>query len=55
MNQNENIKNALKLTEKLDQLETRLWNRHYNQFLQLLAEKDIEGRPSDTQTVIWPF
>jgi hypothetical protein len=55
MDQNENIKNALKLTEKLDQLETRLWNRYYNQFLQLLAEEDREGRPSDTQTVIWPF
>jgi len=55
MDQNENIKNALKLTEKLDQLETRLWNRYYNQFLNLLAEEDIEHRRSDPQTVIWPF
>ncbi len=55
MNQHEKIKNALKLTEKLDQLETRLWNRYYNQFLQVLAEEDIEDRPLDTQKVDWPF
>ena len=55
MDQNENIKNALKLTEKLDQLQNRLWNRYYNQFLQLLAEEKVERRPSDTHTVIWPF
>ncbi len=55
MNQQEKIRNALKLAEKLDQLETRLWDRYYNQFLQVLAEEDIEDRPLDTQTVIWPF
>jgi hypothetical protein len=55
MNQQEKIRNALKLAEKLDQLETRLWNRYYNQFLEVLSEEDIEDRPLDTQTVIWPF
>jgi hypothetical protein len=58
MNQNEIIKNALKLTEKLDQLETRLWNRYYNQFLQLLAEEDIFNPPKlpiDTQKTDCPF
>ena len=55
MNQHEKIKNALKLTEKLDQLETRLWNRYYNQFLDLLAEEDIFDPPVDTQGVDWPF
>ncbi len=55
MNQHEKIKNALKLTEKLDQLETRLWNRYYNQFLDLLVEEDIDNPPLDTQKVDWPF
>jgi hypothetical protein len=55
MNQHEKIKNALKLAEKLDQLETRLWDRYYNQFLEVLSEEDIEDRKLDTQTVIWPF
>ena len=55
MNQNEIIKNALKLAEKLDQLQTRLWDRYYNQFLEVLSEEDIEDRPLNTQTAIWPF
>ena len=55
MDQNENIKNALKLTEKLDQLETRLWNRYYNQFLDVLAKDDMQYQPGDTQKVDWPF
>jgi hypothetical protein len=55
MNQREKIKNALKLTEKLDQLESRLWERYYNQFLELLAEEDIFNPPLDTQKVDWPF
>ena len=55
MNQHEKIKNALKLTEKLDQLETRLWERYYNQFLHLLADEDIFDPPLDNQKVDWPF
>jgi len=55
MNQHEKIKNALKLTEKLDQLESRLWERYYKQFLELLAEEDIFNPPIDTQKVDWPF
>ncbi len=55
MNQHEKIKNALKLTEKLDQLETRLWNRYYNQFLELLAEEDKFNPPIETQKTDWPF
>ena len=55
MNQYEKIKNALKLCEKLDQLETRLWDRYYNQFLQLLEQEDIFNPPLDTQKVDWPF
>ena len=55
MNQQEKIRNALKLADKLDQLETRLWDRYYNQFLDLLAEEDIENPPIDTQKVDWPF
>ena len=55
MNQHEIIKNALKLTDKLAQLETRLWNRYYNQFLDLLAEEDIFNPPLDNQKVDWPF
>jgi len=55
MNQQEKVRNALKLTDKLDQLESILWDRRYNQFMQLLAEEDIEDRPLDTHTVIWPF
>ena len=51
MNQHETIKNALKLTDKLDQLETRLWERYYNQFLDLLSEEDIFSPPLDTQKV----
>ena len=49
MNQNEIIKNALKLTDKLDQLQIRLWERYYNQFLDLLAEEDIFNPPLDNQ------
>jgi len=55
MNQQEKIRNALKLADKLDQLETRLWNRYYNQFLDLLAEEDIDNPSIDTQKVDWPF
>ena len=55
MNQHEKIKNALILTEKLDQLETRLWERYYNQFLDLLAQEDIFYLSIDTQKVDWPF
>lgn len=51
MNQHEKIKNALILTEKLDQLETRLWERYYNQFLDLLAKEDILYPSIDTQKV----
>ena len=39
MNQHEKIKNALKLAEKLDQLETRLWDRYYNQFLEVVGRR----------------
>jgi hypothetical protein len=55
MNQHEIIKNALKLTDKLDQLETRLWERYYNQFLDLLAEEDKFNPPLDNQKVDGPF
>jgi hypothetical protein len=55
MNQHEKIKNALMLTEKLDQLETRLWERYYNQFLDLLAQEDIFYPSIDTQKVDWPI
>ena len=55
MNQHEIIKNALKLSDKLDQLQTRLWERYYNQFLDLLAEEDISNPPLDNQKVDWPF
>jgi len=55
MNQQEKIRNALKLTDKLDQLQTRLWDRYYNQFLDLLAEENIENPSIDNQKVDWPF
>ena len=55
MNQQEKIRNALKLADKLDQLETRLWDRYYNQFLDLLAEEDIFNPSIDTQKTDWPF
>ena len=49
------IKNALKLSVMLDQLETHLQDRYYKQFLEVLSEEEIEDRPLDTQTIIWPF
>lgn len=55
MNQQEKIRNALELADKLDQLQTRLWDRYYNQFLDLLAEEDIHNPSIDTQKVDWPF
>jgi hypothetical protein len=55
MNQHEKIQSALKLAEKLDQLQTRLWDRYYDQFLELLAQEDIENPSLDTQKVDWPF
>jgi len=53
MNQQEKARYALKLVEKLDQLESFLWDRYHNEFMQLLAEEDIEDQPLDTQIDIW--
>ena len=35
------IRNALKLIDKMEQLEDLLWQRYYNEFLELLATEDL--------------
>ena len=45
MQQNEKIQNALKLCEKLDQLESILWDRYWHEFLTLLEQENV-GNPS---------
>ena len=41
MNQKMKIRNALKLIDKMEQLEDLLWQRYYNEFLELLATEDL--------------
>jgi hypothetical protein len=44
MNQNEKIQNAWKLYDKIDELQSFLWQRYYKEFLELLAEEDLENQ-----------
>jgi hypothetical protein len=55
MHQNEKIQNALKLCDKLSQLETMLWNRFAHEFLTLLQQQDRENPSIDDQKADWPF
>jgi hypothetical protein len=55
MHQNEKIQNALKLCDKLDQLESILWDRYWHEFLTLMEQEDMENPSIDNQNVDWPF
>ena len=55
MDQNEKIQYALDLCDKLDQLETILWDRYCDQFLTLIEQQDIENPSIDDQRDDWPF
>jgi hypothetical protein len=46
VNQKKKIQNALKLCDKMAQLESLLWQRYYKQFLDLLADEDLY-KPSE--------
>ena len=43
MNLNEKIRNAWKLYDKIDELQSLLWKRYYKEFLELLAEEDLKN------------
>jgi len=55
MDQNEKIQYALDLCDKLDQLETILWDRYCDQFLTLIEQQDRENPPIDNPRTDWPF
>jgi hypothetical protein len=44
MNQQQKIKNAWKLCDKIDELQNLLWQRYYYEFLDLLAEEDFKNQ-----------
>ena len=55
MNQNEKIQNALDLCDKLDQLQSILWDRYCDQFLTLLEQQDMENPSIDDLRADCPF
>ena len=55
MHQNEKIQHAMKLCDKLDQLESILWNRYWHEFLTLLEQEDMQIPSVDNHNVDWPF
>ena len=55
MDQNEKIQYALDLCDKLDQLESILWDRYCDQFLTLIEQQDMENPSIDDQRADWPF
>ena len=55
MDQNEKIQYALDLCDKLDQLESILWDRYCDQFLTLIEQQDTENPPIDNLRTDWPF
>lgn len=55
MYQNEKIQNALELCDKLDHLESILWDRYGNEFLTLIEQQDMDNPAIDDQQVNCPF
>ena len=55
MYQNQKIQTALDLCDKLDQLESILWDRYCDQFLTLIEQQDMENPSIDEQRADWPF
>jgi len=55
MDQNEKIQHALDLCDKLDKLETILWDRYCDQFLTLIDQPDMENSSLDDPRNDWPF
>jgi hypothetical protein len=55
MHQIEKIQNALKLCEKLNLLESMLWDRFDTEFLKLLQQEDRQNPSIDDQKADWPF
>jgi hypothetical protein len=44
MSINETIRNAWKLSDKIDELQNFLWQRYYREFLDLMAEEDLKNQ-----------
>ena len=44
MNVNETIRNALKLYDKIDELQSFLWQRYHREFLDLMEEEDLKNQ-----------
>jgi hypothetical protein len=44
MNIKETIRNALKLFDKIDKLQSFLWQRYHREFLDLMEEEDFLNR-----------
>lgn len=44
MNVNETIRNALKLYDKIDELQSFLWQRYHRKFLDLMEEEDLKNQ-----------
>lgn len=44
MNLNETIRSAWKLCDKIDELQSFLWQRYYRQFLDLMEEEDCKNQ-----------
>jgi hypothetical protein len=46
MNTNEAIRNALKLCDVIEELQSFLWHRYHREFLDLMEEQDFFNRES---------
>ena len=44
MNLNETIRNAWKLCDKIDELQSFLWQRYHREFLELMEEENFKNR-----------
>lgn len=44
MNLNETIRNAWKLCDKIDELQSFLWQRYHREFLDLMEEEDLKNQ-----------
>jgi len=54
MNINETIRNALKLYDKIDELQSFLWQRYHREFLDLMEEEDFLNQENieDSQSLL---
>jgi hypothetical protein len=56
MNKKKEVQNAFKMWEHLAELESILWNRYYDDFLDLCVEQEnANSSKKDTPDVDYPF